>query len=126
MSGRFVASDRPVGSEDGAFFASHTPRLPAVRTERVIRGFVGVGHQRLGREAGRFRAIKLIVRRNDVFVVDVRATFRSGETQDLALRQPIRAGGETGLLTLAPSPRGDKAVFRNPVADFVSAYATAA
>ena len=61
----------------------------------------------LGREAGRFRAIKLIARRNDVFVVDVRATFRSGETQDLAVRQYLPAGRETGLLQLAPSPRGD-------------------
>ncbi len=72
---------------------------------------IGFGVERetiqLGREAGRFRAIKLIVRRNDVFVRNVRATFRSGETQDLAIRQPIRAGGESALLTLAPSPRGD-------------------
>ena len=37
----------------------------------------------------------------------MRATFRSGETQDLVIRQPIRAGGETPVLQLAPSPRGD-------------------
>lgn len=55
MSGRFVVIDRPVSREDGAFFASHTPRLLAFWTERLIRGFVGVGQQRLGREAGRNR-----------------------------------------------------------------------
>lgn len=72
---------------------------------------IGFGAERetiqLGREAGRFRAVKLVVRRNDVFVRTARATFRSGETQDLAVRQPIRAGGESALLTLTPSPRGD-------------------
>lgn len=62
---------------------------------------------RLGREDGRFKAIKLIVRRNDIFILDVKATFRSGESQDLVVRQPIRAGGETPALQLAPSPRGD-------------------
>ena len=109
---------------------AHAQRRPGDQWVKLGEQEVGFGVDRdtiqLGREAGRFRAIKLIVRRNDVFVVDVRATFRSGETQDLALRQPIRAGGETGLLTLAPSPRGDKAVFRNPVADFGPVYATAA
>ena len=62
---------------------------------------------RLGREDGRFKAIKLLVKRNDIFVLDVKATYRSGESQDLVVRQPIRAGGETPVLQLAPSPRGD-------------------
>ena len=62
---------------------------------------------RLGREDGRFKAIKLLVKRNDVFILDVKATYRSGESQDLVVRQPIRAGGETPVLLLAPSPRGD-------------------
>ena len=61
----------------------------------------------LGRDDGRFRAIKLLVKRNDVFILDVRATYRSGEQQDLVVRQPIRAGSETPALQLAASPRGD-------------------
>lgn len=61
---------------------------------------------RLGRDDGRFKAIKLIVKRNDIFLADLKVTFRSGESQDLAVRQQIRAGGETGTLALAPSPRG--------------------
>ena len=72
---------------------------------------VGFGVDRdviqIGREEGRFRAVKLIIRRNDVFLLDLRVTYRSGESQDLAVNQPIRAGGETGTLILAPSPRGD-------------------
>lgn len=71
---------------------------------------VGFGVDRdvieLGREDGRFTAIKLIVRRNDIFLIDLKVTYLSGDTQDLAVRQPIRANSETAALMLAPSPRG--------------------
>ena len=72
---------------------AHAQRQPDDQWVKLGEQEVGFGIDReaiqLGREAGRFRAIKLIVRRNDVFVLDVRATFRSGETQDLADRKSV-------------------------------------
>ena len=53
MSGRFEVIDRPVGSNDGAFFAGHAPVLLALRTRCAIGSLVGVGHQRIGGEPGR-------------------------------------------------------------------------
>lgn len=74
---------------------------------------VGFGTDRdvieVGREDGRFRAVKLIIRRNDVFLRDLRVTYRNGEAEDLAVNQRIRAGGETGALQLSPGRRGDGA-----------------
>ncbi len=74
---------------------------------------VGFGVDRdviqVGREEGRFRAVKLIVRRNDVFLNDLRVTYRNGETEDLAVNRPIRNGGETGTLNLTPGNRGSGA-----------------
>lgn len=55
MGGRFEVIDRPVGSDDGAFFAGHTPVLLALRAGRTFGGFVGVGHQGVRGEAGRNR-----------------------------------------------------------------------
>ena len=90
---------------------AHAQRRPGDQWVKLGEQTVGFGVDReviqLGREAGRYRAIKLIVKRNNVFVLDVKATYRSGETQDLVVRQRIQAGGETPLLQLAPSPRGD-------------------
>lgn len=74
---------------------------------------VGFGTDRdviqVGREEGRFRAVKLIIRRNDVFLNDLRVTYRNGETEDLAVNQRIRAGGETSTLNLSPGRRGGDA-----------------
>ena len=42
MGGRFEVIDRPVGRDDGAFFAGHTPVLLALRAGRMFWGFVGV------------------------------------------------------------------------------------
>ena len=55
MGGRFEVIDRPVGRDDGAFFAGHTPVLLALRAGRMFGGFVGVGHQGVCGEAGRNR-----------------------------------------------------------------------
>ena len=63
-------------------------RRPADQWGKLGEQTVGFGVDRdtiqVGREEGRFRAIKLIVKRNDVFLVDLKVTYRNGEADELA------------------------------------------
>lgn len=60
---------------------------------------VGFGVDRdvieVGRAEGRFRSLKLIVRGADIFLVDLKVVYASGEADDLSVKRPIRAGTET-------------------------------
>jgi hypothetical protein len=60
---------------------------------------------RVGRQDGRFRAIKLRVRDNDVEFLDVKVIYANGEPDDLPVRQHIRKGGETRAIDLKGSTR---------------------
>ena len=54
----------------------------------------------VGRQEGSFRALKLVVRGADIFVIDMKVTFGNGETQDLVVNAAIRANTETRPLDL--------------------------
>ena len=60
---------------------------------------------RVGREEGRFRALKMRVLRNTIELLDVKIVFGNGDVQDLPVRAIIRANSETRPLDLAGNTR---------------------
>lgn len=55
---------------------------------------------RVGRQDGRFRAIKLRVRGNAIEMLDLKVVYGNGQPDDLTVRSRIRAGGETRAIDL--------------------------
>ena len=55
---------------------------------------------KVGRREGRFKAIKLAARGNDVEMLDLKVVYANGEPDDIPVRSVIRAGRETGPLDL--------------------------
>lgn len=67
---------------------------------RVDRDTITVGLLR-----GDFRRVKLQVRNAPIRIQSMVITFRNGETQDVQLRNLIRAGGETRAINLTGKER---------------------
>ena len=63
---------------------------------------------KVGRREGRFKAIKLAARGNDVEMLDLKVIYANGEPDDIPVRSLIRAGRETGALD--PGCRGQLAL----------------
>ncbi len=59
---------------------------------------------RVGRQEGRFRAIKLRVIGNDIELLDLKVIYANGQPDDLAVRQFLRKGSETRAIDL----KGDR------------------
>jgi hypothetical protein len=55
---------------------------------------------RVGRRDGRFKAIRLAARGNDVEMLDLKVIYANGQPDDIAVRSIIRAGSETRALDL--------------------------
>jgi hypothetical protein len=55
---------------------------------------------KVGRREGRFKAIKLAARGNDVEMLDLKVVYANGEPDDIPVRSVIRAGRETRPLDL--------------------------
>jgi hypothetical protein len=55
---------------------------------------------RVGRREGRFKAIRLKARGNDVEMLDLKVVYANGAPDDIPVRSMIRAGRETGSLDL--------------------------
>lgn len=55
---------------------------------------------KVGRKEGRFRAIRLKARGNDVEMLDLKVVYANGAPDDIPVRKHIRAGGQTGPLDL--------------------------
>jgi hypothetical protein len=55
---------------------------------------------RVGRREGRFKAIRLKARGNDVEVLDLKVVYSSGAPDDISVRSRLRAGGQTRPLDL--------------------------
>jgi hypothetical protein len=55
---------------------------------------------KVGRKEGRFRAIRLKVRGNDVEMLDLKVVYANGAPDDIPVRKHIRAGRQTGPLDL--------------------------
>lgn len=55
---------------------------------------------KVGRREGRFKAIRLEVSGNDVFVNDLKVIYGNGQPDDIRVRSEIRQGGMTGPLDL--------------------------
>lgn len=65
---------------------------------------------RVGRRYGRFRAIRLVVRRNAVNFIRVAVRFGNGQVQEIPIRRVIPAGGRTRVIDLAGRRRFISAV----------------
>jgi hypothetical protein len=59
----------------------------------------------VGRQDGRFRAIQLRVRGNDIAMRDLKVIYGNGAPDDLPVRADIRAGGETRWIDLRGGAR---------------------
>ena len=55
---------------------------------------------RVGRREGRFKAIRLAARGNDVEMLDLKVVYANGQPDDIPVRSLIRAGSETRALDL--------------------------
>jgi hypothetical protein len=55
---------------------------------------------KVGRREGRFKAIKLKVTGNSVYIRDLKVVYSNGDPDDLQVRAEIRQNGETGPLDL--------------------------
>jgi hypothetical protein len=54
----------------------------------------------VGRREGKFKAIRLLARGNDVEMVDLKVIYANGEPDDIPVRQWLRQGKQTGPLDL--------------------------
>lgn len=69
-------------------------------------GFIGDKDViRVGRKDGDFSAIKLRVKDNEVEFLDVKVVYANGQTDDVQVRNKIRAGGETRSIDLKGGDR---------------------
>ena len=55
---------------------------------------------RVGRREGRFKAIRLSAKGNDVEMLDLKVVYANGEPDDIPVRSNIRAGSQTRPLDL--------------------------
>lgn len=64
--------------------------------------FFGKDHDsiRVGRREGRFKAIRLAARGNDVEMLDLKVIYANGEPDDIQVRSLIRQGTQTRPLDL--------------------------
>jgi len=69
--------------------------------------FVGKDHDsiQVGRSEGRFKAIRLAARGNDVEMLDLKVVYANGEPDDIPVRSVLRAGRETKALDLKGGER---------------------
>lgn len=63
---------------------------------------------RVGRSEGKFRAIRLRVTGNKIYVTDLKVVYANGQPDDIPVRDEIRAGGQTRPLDL----RGERRAIR--------------
>jgi hypothetical protein len=60
---------------------------------------------RVDRRDGRFRAIRLRVAGNDIFIFDLKVVYGNGNPDDIPVKAQIRAGGTSGRLDLKGGAR---------------------
>lgn len=60
---------------------------------------------RVGPQDGKFRKIKLKVKKNGIHLIDLKIHYANGEVQDVAIRSLIRPGGETRVIDLEGNKR---------------------
>jgi hypothetical protein len=69
-------------------------------------GFIGDKDViQVGRKDGDFSAIKLRVKGNEVEFLDVKVVYANGQSDDIQVRNKIRAGGETRAIDLKGGDR---------------------
>lgn len=82
--------------------------------------FIGADRDtiRVGRSEGRFKAIRLMARGNDVEMLDLRVVYSNGAPDDIPVRSMIRQGSRTRPLDLRGRERSIRQidmVYRKPL-----------
>jgi len=107
---------RSIGAMALAFlvsFGTLTPHADARPNNRdwelLGRQAVGFGVDRdvvqVGRQDGDFRKIQLRVKKTDIEVLDLKVVYGNGQTDDVSVRENIRAGGKTRVIDLKGGER---------------------
>ena len=65
---------------------------------------------RVGRQEGKFKAIRLLVSGNKVHMMDLKVIYADGTPDDIPVREEIRAGGQTKPLDLRGNRRAIKQI----------------
>lgn len=60
---------------------------------------------KVGRQDGDFRKIQLRVKKNAIEMLDLKVVYGNGQTDDIPVREHIRAGGETRVIDLKGGER---------------------
>lgn len=85
------------------------PTAAQARWEQLGCQKVGFGVDRdvikVGRGEGRFKAIRLKVAGNKVYMMDLKVIYADGQPDDIPVRDEIRAGGQTRPLDLKGNRR---------------------
>jgi hypothetical protein len=86
-------------------FASEAGARPNNRDWELLgRQSVGFGVDRdavqVGRKDGDFRKIQLHVKKNAIEMLDLKVVYGNGQTDDIPVRENIRAGGKTRVIDL--------------------------
>jgi hypothetical protein len=59
----------------------------------------------VGRKDGDFRKIQLRVKNNDIEILDLKVVYGNGQSDDIRVREKIRAGGQTRAIDLKGGER---------------------
>ncbi len=96
-----------------ALFATLAPNAEARPNHRdwelLGRQSVGFGVDRdvvaVGRQDGDFRKIQLRVKNNEIEMLDLKVVYGNGQSDDIPVREHIRAGGKTRVIDLKGGER---------------------
>ncbi len=77
---------------------------------KSIQGKLDRDRVKVGRSAGQYRAIQLVVKKSDIEFVDVQVHFGNGQVQDVPIRSLIRAGSSSRVIDLRGENRAITAV----------------
>lgn len=100
-SGSAIARDRDRNHDHGRWDQLGCQKVGFLVDRDVIR---------VGRGEGKFKALRLNVSGNDVFINDLKVVYGNGAPDDIPVRTQIRQGGQSGLLDL--KGRGERAIDR--------------
>ncbi len=100
-SGSAIARDRDRNDDRGRWDQLGCQKVGFLVDRDVIR---------VGRREGKFKALRLNVSGNDVFINDLKVVYGNGAPDDIPVRAQIRQGGQSGLLDL--KGHGERAINR--------------
>lgn len=97
--GRGRAKVCVAGLDDDRWAGNRPDKWEELGCQKV--GFLGDRDViRVGRREGRFKAIRLLVSGNSVYILNLRVVYANGAPDDIPVRSEIKQGGQSGPLDL--------------------------